>query len=55
MKETTKIEIGILLGGISIMSMVYLHLLNILEGWGLVAISYVTIFIFGVIYGRKVK
>jgi len=34
MKETTKIEIGILLGGISIVSMVYLSLLNIISGWG---------------------
>ena len=55
MKETIKIEIGIILGGISIMSMVYLSLLNIIKGWGLVAISYIIIFIFGVIYGKKVK
>ena len=29
MKETIKIEIGIILGGISIMSMVYLSILNV--------------------------
>ena len=58
MKGTTKIEIGILLGGASIMTLVYLSLLNSLhlissskEAWGLLIISYILIFIFGVSIG----